>query len=64
MTTPVTATVVNPAAANNPTGFPAFYLEMLRTAHVAAVQAGIPLVGGKAMGLGGRISARDKTLVP
>ena len=64
MTTPVTATVVNPAAAGNPTGFPAFYLEMLRTAHVAAVKAGIPLVGGKAMGLGGRIRARDKTLVP
>jgi len=64
MTTPVTATVVNSRAANNPTGLPVFYLEALREAHRYAVVGGVSLVGGKEMGLGSKISARDATLVP
>ena len=42
----------------------AFYLELLRTAHLHAVLSGVSLTGAKAMGLGGKIRARDKTLVP
>jgi len=42
----------------------AFYLELLRTAHLSAVQAGVELTDGKSMGLGGRIRSRDGTRVP
>lgn len=42
----------------------AFYLELLRTAHVLAVQAGVELTGGEVMGLGGRIRSYDAIAVP
>ena len=42
----------------------AFYLELLRTAHVLAVQAGVELTGGEVMGLGGRIRYYDAIAVP
>ena len=42
----------------------AFYLELLRTAHLVAVQAGVELTGGEVMGLGGRIRSYDAIAVP
>jgi hypothetical protein len=42
----------------------AYYLELLRSAHLHAVQAGVPLTDGREMGLGGRISSRDEIRVP
>jgi hypothetical protein len=42
----------------------AFYLELLRTAHLSAVQAGVELTDGKSMGLGGRIRSHDGVRAP
>ena len=42
----------------------AFYLELLRTAHLVAVKAGVELTGAESMGLGGEIRSYDAIQVP